>query len=165
MLVLIRNYKKKNSLCFSFCNKKIFRGKWYQIWVFLCGLFHSDVQFYCVDDRMISERWIWKDLEGSGRGVIEVTSRDLPEDAKKNYKTTKQSQHGRCPCLDCTEKQFWTLCFASEWKWVNFYSFSSLNPHLKKKICYHLTFFWNFRSCFLSLSTIFLLFSLESTIV
>jgi hypothetical protein len=54
-------------------------------------------------------------LEGSVRDVIEVISRDLPEDAKKTTKLQKTSvSMGGAPCLNYIEEQFLTLCFAPE---------------------------------------------------
>ena len=31
---------------------------------------------------------------------------------------------------------------------MNFYNLATLNPNVKTKILYHLTFFWNFSKCF-----------------
>jgi hypothetical protein len=42
---------------------------------------------------------------------------------------------------------------------VNYYNFAALNPNMKKKIRYQLTFFWNFISCFFTFSTILLYFT------
>jgi hypothetical protein len=41
---------------------------------------------------------------------------------------------------------------------MNFYTLATLNPNLKTKILYHLTFFWNFSSCFLGHFQPFLLY-------
>jgi len=50
-------------------------------------------------------------------------------------------------------------------KEVNIYNLTMLNPNLKKKIRYHLTFFWKFSSCFFGILIIFTYILLESTIM
>jgi hypothetical protein len=48
------------------------------VWVCVVILRRSEYpRLYSVDVGMIVERWIWKDLEGSGCGLIEVPSRRL----------------------------------------------------------------------------------------
>jgi hypothetical protein len=47
----------------------------------VCGLFHdvtSISDYIASADKMIVERWIGKDLKGSGRGVIEGLTQNLP---------------------------------------------------------------------------------------
>jgi hypothetical protein len=47
---------------------------------------------YCIssNDRMFGELWIRKDLEGSGRGLIEVLSQHFPGGPEENYENPSQ---------------------------------------------------------------------------
>jgi hypothetical protein len=55
--------------------------------------------------------------------------------------------------------------FTPGWKRAYFHNLAMLNPSLKMKIHYKLTFLWNFSSCFLGIFNDFSYILLESTIV
>ena len=113
---------------------------------------------------MISGWWLWKDLEGSGRGVIEVTSRDTwrREEKLQNYKKTSEWAVP-LPRLHCRTILNYLFC-----PWMNigeFLSFFLAESTSKNEYTLSPNVFMEIKIVFLSFSTIFYFISLESTIV